>query len=199
MRIMMTNTATRNRFESLLQRAHGKIHRFAYHLSGSREDAEDLTQETILRAYRAFDQYNTKYSFENWLFRITYNLFLDLKRSRRRRIQAQSYDALEDQGIWFDAIDDAPTAEDYLMAQVTDERLVKAFAELPPQHRQILLLSHVEELSYAQIAERLGIELNTVRSRLHRAHKALRQAYARVDRQSRLQSNPVGNNTTAYA
>src|SRR6185436_4152842 len=89
----ITTTSREGRFNELMQATYRKVYNMAFRLSGNRADAEDLTQEAYYRAYRSFDDYQGDKPFENWIFRIVSRLFLDLLRSRRRRIQAVSYDA----------------------------------------------------------------------------------------------------------
>jgi RNA polymerase sigma-70 factor (ECF subfamily) len=177
-----------NRFEELADRTRIKIHRFAYQLAGNREDAEDLTQEAFMRAYRSFETFNGERSFENWVLRIVQNLFLDLVRSRKRRVKPMSYDALEDQSAWYDAPDKGPTPDQLVLARVQDPLLAKTVERLAPIHREMLVMAHIEDLSYAEIAERLGLGIPTVRTRVHRAHKAMRQVYAQVEREVKLKS-----------
>lgn len=183
-----------NRFEELADRTRTKIQRFAYQLAGNREDAEDLTQEAFMRAYRSFDTFNGERSFENWVLRIVQNLFLDLVRSRKRRVKPMSYDALDDQSAWYDAPDHSPTPEQLTISRITDPLLQKAVQTLPPIHREMLYLAHVQDLSYSEIADQLGLGIPTVRTRVHRAHKAMRQAYAQLERETK-----VTGNYTAFA
>src|SRR5688572_14354616 len=108
------------RFNELLDETYKKVYNMAYRLSGSRADAEDLTQEAFYRAYRSFRDYEGDKPFENWIFRIVTRLFLDLLRNRRRRVKAVSYDApLQREGgddsLYFDMADDSPNAEQELM------------------------------------------------------------------------------------
>lgn len=177
-----------NRFEELAATTRNKIHRFAYQLAGNREDADDLTQEAFVRAYRAFDSFNGERSFENWVLRIVQNLFLDLVRSRKRRIRAMSYDALDDQSAWYDVPDKAMTPDQVVVSRVHDPLVAKAVERLEPIHREILFCAHIEDLSYAEIAEKLGLGIPTVRTRVHRAHKAMRRAYAQVEREAKLKA-----------
>lgn len=179
------------RFEELFANTRNKIHRFAFQLAGNREDAEDLTQEAFVRAYRAFDTFNGERSFENWVLRIVQNLFLDLVRSRKRRVRPMSYDALEDKSAWYDALDQRPTPDQVVLSRVQDPLIAKAISRLEPIHREMLYLAHIEDLSYAEIAERLGLGVPTVRTRVHRAHKAMRHMYAQIERESKI-STPSG-------
>src|SRR5512140_1365905 len=81
------------RFNDLMEATYRKVYNMAYRLCGSRADAEDLTQEAYYRAYRSFQDYEGDRPFENWIYRIVTRLFLDLLRSRRRRVKVVSYDA----------------------------------------------------------------------------------------------------------
>lgn len=182
-------------FEELAERTRTKIHRFAYQLAGNREDAEDLTQEAFMRAYRSFETFNGERSFENWLLRIVQNLFLDLVRSRKRRLKPMSFDALEDQSNWYDAPDQGPTPEQTILADVRDPLIAKSVQRLAPIHREMLFLAHIEDLSYAEIAQKLNLGIPTVRTRVHRAHKAMRQVHAQLEREAKLKAP----NTAAFA
>src|SRR6478609_8601577 len=86
------NASDQKRFNELMEETYKKVFNMAYRLSGSRSDAEDLTQEAFFRAYRSFHDYEGDRPFENWIFRIVTRLFLDLLRNRRRRVKSVSYD-----------------------------------------------------------------------------------------------------------
>lgn len=156
-----------------------KVFNLAYRLSGDRTDAEDLTQEAFYRAYRGLDGYEGDKPFENWIFRIVTRLFLDLRRSRRRRVATVSYDAPfrnehGDEVAQLQAADEAPTAEEMVLNSVMDADLQQALNQLKPDQRALVMLADVEQVSYQDIATAMGIPIGTVRSRLHRAHKKLR-------------------------
>ncbi len=181
---MATTTLTQSqsqeeRFRELMNSTYKKVFNLAYRLSGDRTDAEDLTQEAFYRAYRGLDGYEGDKPFENWIFRIVTRLFLDLRRTRRRRVTTVSYDApfRNDQGeeiAHFQATDPTPTAEETMMNSVMNHDLQLALSQLKPDQRALVLLADVEQVSYQDIATSLGIPIGTVRSRLHRAHKKLR-------------------------
>jgi RNA polymerase sigma factor (sigma-70 family) len=149
-----------------------RVYRHAYRLAGNKSDAEDLTQETFVRVFRSLDRY-TPGTFEGWLHRITTNLFLDLVR-RRARIR---FDALPD-----DASDRLPSTSAGPEQSYSDSRLDpeirEALAALPPDFRDAVVLADLEELSYEEIADTLGIKVGTVRSRIHRGRVLLRAALA---------------------
>lgn len=177
-----------DRFSELMERSHKKVYNLAYRLSMNRQDAEDLTQEAFFRAYRNFNDYEGDRPFENWIFRIVTRLFLDLTRARKRRVQTMSFDAprrsdyAEDM-LMVETADDQPTAEDLLMSQSMSEELEEALALLKPEQRLLVILADVEQLPYAEIAKTLGIPVGTVRSRLHRIHRRLRQTLEKRQRE----------------
>ena len=175
-------TTTRNdqaEFEALMQRTKRQAYNMAYRMTSSREDAQDLTQEAYLRAYRSFDKYDRALPFENWFFRILSNLFVDTLR-RKPKLQPVSLD----RGIWQSDGEDefvpeiaSPDSnpEDIIMRDIVDERLQNALGALPNEFRRAVLLCDVEGLSYEEIAARMGTSIGTVRSRIHRGRVLLRK------------------------
>jgi len=152
----------------------GALYRLAYHLAGNADEAEDLTQETYLRAYRGFAGFRGG-DVRAWLFTILRHVFLDEYRRRRRMPVTESADddafalTSRDAGTW------APSAEAEALRCLPSDAVERAFAVLPPDWRLVVLLADVEELSYREIAEIMEIPLGTVMSRLHRAHRRLQQ------------------------
>ena len=149
------------------------LYRMAYHLAGSGDAAEDLTQETYLRAYRGFAGFRGG-DVRAWLFTILRHVFLDECRRHRRMPTVVSADDARafipnDAGTW------APSAETEALRRLPSEAIEHAIAELPADWRLIVLLADVEELSYREVANIMEIPLGTVMSRLHRAHKRLQE------------------------
>lgn len=168
------------RFRSLMEQTYKKVFNLAYRLAGNRSDAEDLTQEAFFRAYRAFGDFEGDRPFENWIFRIVNRLFLDLMRTRSRRVQTVSYDApvRTDRGedmFSVEAADHQPNPEAQMLFDTMSEEVEEALLRLKPEQRLLVLLADVEGMPYNEIAQVVGVPVGTVRSRLHRAHKALRQ------------------------
>lgn len=177
------------RFNELLDETYKKVYNMAYRLAGTRADAEDLTQEAFYRAYRSFRDYEGDRPFENWIFRIVTRLFLDLLRSRRRRVKSVSYDApLQrdggDDNLYFDMADDAPNAEQNMMNTSLSEEMQTALDSLSPEQRTLVILADVENVPYKDIAEMLGKPVGTIRSRLHRTHKLIRHRLEQARRKS---------------
>ncbi|GMA32149.1 RNA polymerase sigma factor SigE [Litorihabitans aurantiacus] len=150
-----------------------QVYRLAYRLTGQVADAEDLTQEVFLRVFRSLDTY-TPGTFAGWLHRITTNLFLDQvrRRARNRTTALGEYDA------------DAPRAaradepERGFEIGNLDVDIQSALDELPPEYRAAVVLRDIEDLTYDEIADVLGISLGTVRSRIHRGRARLRTSLA---------------------
>src|SRR5829696_2126379 len=151
----------------------GALYRLAYHLAGNADEAEDLTQETYLRAYRGFAGFRGG-DIRAWLFTILRHVFLDECRRRKRMplIESAYDDAFtfsSDPGV------STPSAESEALRCLPSESVDRAFAALPPDWRLVVLLADVEELSYREIADVMGIPMGTVMSRLHRARKRLQE------------------------
>jgi RNA polymerase sigma-70 factor (ECF subfamily) len=176
------------RFEDLMKRTQKKVYNMAYRLSGNAADAEDLTQEAYFRAYRSFDSYEGDKPFANWILRIVTRLYLDLLRYRRRRVQTVSYDnpLHKDSGeddLFFEQADNTENPESVLMDSTLGEELENALRSLPAEQRLVVMLADVEGIPYKDIAEILDAPVGTIRSRLHRTHKALRKQLARWEEQ----------------
>lgn len=153
-------------FSELVGRYQDRIYRILVRLTRSEDDALDLTQETFLRAYQGLARWLPDALFSTWLFQIARNLAFDLLR-RRKLVEFQSlegYDAAAAPGLQPDAALEA--AQRFRM-------LDAALAKLPHEHREIVLLREIEEMSYEEIAAVLDLSLGTVKSRLARARKAL--------------------------
>lgn len=151
-------------------RVHGrKIYNFAYRLTGNPADAHDLVQEVLLRVRKGLANYQPG-SFEGWLWRITRNAFLDEVRKRNRRPSSPLPDEID---RW-----DGATAES---ADVEFDRISlgddiqKALLELPFEFREAVVLCDVVGLSYEEIATAVAVPVGTVRSRIHRGRRQLRE------------------------
>lgn len=177
--IEVTIPSRQERFNELMESTYRKVYNMAFRLAGNRSDAEDLTQEAYYRAYRSFDDYEGDKPFENWIFRIVTRLFLDLLRSRRRRVHTVSYDAplptSGDDTVHFDMADGSPTADQQMVNGAMSEDLQAVLNSLSQEQRTLVLLADVEGLPYKEISEMMGKPVGTIRSRLHRTHKLMRQ------------------------
>jgi RNA polymerase sigma-70 factor, ECF subfamily len=143
-------------------------------------DAEDLVQETYLKAYRGFGGFEQGTNLKAWLYRILTNTFINQYRSKKRRPDETDLGEVEDLYLYrrlggLEAARAGRSAEDELMDFFTDSEVKDAIEELPEQFRMAVLLADVEGFSYKEIAEILDIPIGTVMSRLHRGRKALQK------------------------
>jgi RNA polymerase sigma-70 factor (ECF subfamily) len=141
----------------------------AYRLTGNAHDAEDLVQETMLRAHRAFDRYQTGTNARAWLFTILHRLRTDALRRRGRRPET------------VELLDDGPPVPPVHEATLTSghEEIARALEALPESFRSAVVLRDIEEYTYADIAQMLDIPVGTVMSRIHRGRALLRQSLSR--------------------
>ncbi len=159
-------------WDELVSQHSSRVYRWAYRLTGNQHDAEDLTHDVFVRVFRSLSTYRPG-SFEGWLHRITTNLFLDSVRKRsRQRTVALSSDAAENV-----VARDADPAQ-LLADGALDADVQEALDAMAPDFRTAVLLADLEGLSYEEISDRLGIKMGTVRSRIHRGRRQLREALA---------------------
>lgn len=157
--------------QAFLERAmeqYGKAtYNFAYRLTGNEADAGDLTQEAFIRVYRAWQSFKPGTSFLSWIYRIVTNLHRD----ELRRKKGRYHEEIPEDGGNQPSIQ---PIEEYVESHLS-EPVAKAFAELTPEQRRIVLLADIEECSYEEIGKIVGCSVGTVRSRLHRARGQLRK------------------------
>jgi RNA polymerase sigma-70 factor, ECF subfamily len=149
---------------------------FALRTTGNSDDAKDLLQDTYLKAYRFLDKYERGTNAKAWLFRIMKNSFINDYRKESRTPDQVDYDEIED---FYDLVRERSNDSNDLRTQMFKNLLaddvVKAMESLTEDFRTIIILSDLEGLPYEEIAEILEIPLGTVRSRLHRARKAMQE------------------------
>lgn len=152
-------------------RTHGrKIYNFAYRLTGNPDDASDLAQEVLLRVRRGLANYQPG-SFDGWLWRITRNAFLDDIRRKKRRPTS----SLPEEIDRFSAIS-TPSPDDVLASIRLGEDVQKALLGLPYDFREAVVMCDVIGLSYDEIAAASAVPVGTVRSRIHRGRRMMREA-----------------------
>jgi RNA polymerase sigma-70 factor (ECF subfamily) len=153
-----------------------QLYNAALRMTRNRADAEDLVQETYLRAYRSYATFEAGTNLRAWLFRILTNTFINTYRAKQRRPQETDLGDMEDLYLYrrIGQVNPASvSAEDQLLDLFTDDEVKAALEELPEAFRLPVLLADVEEFSYKEIAEMLDIPMGTVMSRLHRGRKAM--------------------------
>lgn len=164
-------------FEELMRPHVASVRRFAYAFTRDWADADDLAQEALLKALNALGSFEARASLRTWLYLLTRNVCLDFHRSRlaRRREQEQPLDEASEGDEHADSL--AP-ADELLVSKADVEELWLALKQLPPELRVPLVLYEVEGLGYEEIAKVEAVPLGTIRSRLSRARRQLRELLA---------------------
>ncbi len=161
------------------------LYNTAYRMTRNSEDAQDLVQETYLKAYRHYDKFQEGTNFKAWLFKILKNSFINNYRKKQSRPPQSDFAEIEDaleSRVSDEATQNIKNPEDELLEDVLDEDVQRALDELPHDYRMAILLADLEGFSYKEIAEILEVPLGTVMSRLYRGRKLLESAmldYAR--------------------
>jgi RNA polymerase sigma-70 factor (ECF subfamily) len=174
-------------FESLIERFQGKVFRLAYSMVGDRAAAEDLSQEVFVRIWKALPGYRGESSLATWVFAIARNACL----SRRRREAARRAASLDVAAVRAEA-ESLHAREDRHPRELDMRDLLARISE---KHRRVLTLYYLEDRSYEQVAELLGLPVGTVKTHLHRGKKELGALLARRPKEEGLPCPAVNSKT----
>lgn len=174
--VLAAKNGDRAAFKTLAERYYGRIHRMLTTLTRNEDTALDLTQETFVRAIAALPNFNMTSSFYTWIYRIARNLAFDRFRRRKTAGWQKEYD----DGIGFATMpgvgQTAPLEPSRAVAAQESLDIVRAaLDELSPEHREIIVLREVEDMSYEEISQTLDLKMGTVMSRLFQARMKLRE------------------------
>jgi RNA polymerase sigma-70 factor (ECF subfamily) len=173
------SSSDKQRFQEEAMPLLDSLYAGALRMTRNPADAEDLVQDTLLRAYRAFDRFEPGTNLKAWLFRIMTNAYINTYRKKQREPLKVSQDEVEDFDLYRELKDHDPslseTPETIVLDSLVDSDITEAIDDLPEQFRLAVVLSDVEDFSYAEIAEIMDVPLGTVMSRLHRGRKALQK------------------------
>ena len=147
------------------------LYRVALRLTGNAAEADDLVQETMLKAYRAWHQFEKGSNAKGWLLTILRHAFINEYRRRTRHPETVDLDAIEPSSVFADVQDEDPQGT--FFDRIVDDEVLRAVDQLPEQFRETVVLSDVEGLSYDEIARILEVPVGTVKSRLFRARRML--------------------------
>ena len=185
-------------FEQLLLEHQKNVYNLCYRMAGNPDDAMDLSQETFLRAWRCLDQYQFASAFSTWLYRLCSNICIDfLRRRRRQQTVPLSFEDADGEEQTYAVPDAQPLPEEQVELKLTRETLAAAMAQLLPEHRAVLQLRVVNEMSYEQIADVLDIQIGTVKSRLSRARNQLKKILERGNLSRRASSESMEGEVAA--
>jgi len=178
----VTRTGLRAGFEAEALPQLDAVYRFALRLSGSPAAAEDLVQETYLRAWRSWEQYTRGTRVKSWLFTICRNVFLRTEERGRRHADIVETESARGtaQGaasvvnpVWISTLGRDPEAD--FFDSIVDEEVLQAIDDLPEEYRSAVVLSDLEGLTYEEMAKTLGVPAGTVKSRLFRGRRQLQK------------------------
>jgi RNA polymerase sigma-70 factor (ECF subfamily) len=162
-------------FEKLLEQCRSDLHRHALRLTGEEEDAADLMQETVVRAFSRFHQFQPGTNFRAWMHRILHNQWISEYRHQNRSVPTVPLDEVMMDIIPDPTPDHAIRPEAVVMGKIRDEEVETALAELNPDFRRVVELCDLQGYDYREISDTLQIPIGTVRSRLSRGRKFLRE------------------------
>ena len=168
----------------------------ALRMTRNAADAEDLVQETYLKAYRAYERFETGTNLKAWMYRILTNTYINAYRKKQRRPDEQDLDDVEDLYLYrriggLEGSTLGRSAEDELMDLFGEAEVKDAVEDLPEHYRLPILLADVEGFAYKEIAEILDVPIGTVMSRLHRGRKQLQKRLYDFAEQRRLLPEPT--------
>ncbi len=173
------------RFDALVGRYGGLVYAIAYRMAGNDADAKDLAQEAFVRVWRALRRIEPGAALEGWFHRIVTNLYIDLLR-RRPKVHLQSLDEpvqTVSGEMPREQPDPAVDVERTVLDSTMDRRVQDALLGLSEDLRMVVVLADIEGYAYEEIASMIGVPIGTVKSRLHRARRALRDRLAPIRRQ----------------
>lgn len=151
------------------------LYNFGLRLTSDPNDAEDLVQDTIVKAYRFFSSYEKGTNAKAWLFRILKNSYINNYRRKSKKPQEVDYDEV---ATFYETIRDERTEtsdlEDKMFRELIDDDLSRALDSIPEDFRTVVLLCDVEDFTYEEIANMLDVPIGTIRSRLHRGRNLLK-------------------------
>jgi len=163
-------------FGELVSRYESKVYSLALRMVRNPEDAEDVLQDTFLRAYRGIKSFQGASTFSTWIYRITANSAL--MRLRKKQLPTVSIEDQDERETPINIADWTPGPVEQLMTQELQQEMDAAIGSLPPEFQQVFILRDVEEKSNAEVAEILDLSVAAVKSRLHRARLKVRNRLA---------------------
>ncbi|WP_026678232.1 RNA polymerase sigma factor SigW [Fictibacillus gelatini] len=168
-------------FEGLVELFKDKIYRLCYRMVGNRHEAEDLAQETFVRAYTKINQYNGEYKFSTWLYRIATNLCIDRLRKKKPDFSLDAEVPGADGATLYSQVATAePLPEEAVVEKEKHDQLQQEIIKLPEKYRTAILLKYVEDLSLEEIGKIMDLPVPTVKTRIHRGREALKKVFRMV-------------------
>jgi RNA polymerase sigma-70 factor, ECF subfamily len=166
----------RDAFRVLVERHSRSVYKVAYRITGNQQDAEDVVQDTFLKAYRQLDRFESRATFGTWIHRIAMNCAVDLLRARPRREQAEEAETLDQMAATASTSSASASPERLMASAQVSDRIREAMARLSPLERAAFVLRHFEGHSIDEISRALGIRENAAKHSIFRAVRKMRLA-----------------------
>ena len=166
----------REEFSKLIDKYKNMVYNLTYRMCNNLDDAEDLSQETFLRAFQSLARFNPSYKFSTWLYQITLNIVRD--RFKKKSLSCLSLDApieTDDSEIYQQPSDHTNNPEEIFSRKEKSKSVEKAILSLPLIYREVIILRHLQSLSYSEISSILRLPAGTVKIRLYRAREQLKK------------------------
>ena len=168
-------------FEGIVDLFKDKIYRHCYRMVGNGHEAEDLAQETFLRAYRNISKYNNEFKFSTWIFRIATNLCIDRLRKKKPDYYLDAEVPGTDGATMYSQLSiEEPLPEEVVTENERWNELQEEIMKLPEKYRTAIVLKYVEDLSLEEISHIMDIPVPTVKTRIHRGREALKKVFQMV-------------------
>ncbi|CAM3286817.1 RNA polymerase sigma factor SigW [Sporolactobacillus spathodeae] len=163
-------------FAEMVDKYKNKVYVICFRMVGNKQEAEDLSQETFLRAYRYIGQYDMERKFSTWLFRIATNLSIDALRRRKPGVSLDA-ELPGTEGLALEAIlpDNQASPDEKMVQNELETAVQKEIQRLPEKYRTAIVLKYLEDLSLKEISEIMDIPVATVKTRIHRGREQLRK------------------------
>lgn len=165
-----------NAFEDLIKKYERLIYSICYRMFNNAEDAKDISQEVFLKVYKNMERAIGKGSFKSWICTVTNNACIDQLRKTKKTISLDA-PVNDDEKLKREVVDSDPLPEEKLINSEKKEVIQRAIDKLPPDYKSIIILRDVNNLSYDEISEILEINIGTVKSRISRSRKKLKDIY----------------------
>lgn len=164
-------------FEALVAAYEKVLYNLAFRLTGNKEDAMDVVQDVFLKAYQALPRFRGDSKFSTWLYRVCVNASMDVLRMRKKGASLSLDGVPAGESLLRRSDDSGVSTEVHVETRVLAQSAMAALSRLDPAQRAVIVLCDMQGHSYQEISEILGISVGTVKSRLHRARQALREAW----------------------
>jgi RNA polymerase sigma-70 factor (ECF subfamily) len=178
--VRQARTGSEEAFAELVARYKDKIYNLGFRMLGNREEAEDVAQETFLHTYRALDSFRVEERFSPWIYKIASNLCLDRLRKQRYAVASLDEPVGPDGDIPQQVADWSSSPDKVYEISEIRQDTQRAISALPPKYKVVVVLRHLQDLTYDEIAKVLNIPQGTVKTRLFRAREILRRKLSRL-------------------